>query len=80
MSGLSFRKIAARRKKTIQKTVLNNVFEVLKNIGAVRSEREFSKGRLCRRERYMRTPCFKCGKLNVGTLAICANELQQYER
>ena len=43
----------------MQKTVLNEVFELLVQIGAVNSESEFSKDWLCRSERYMRTLRFK---------------------
>ena len=43
----------------MQKTVLNEVFELLQQIGAVSSESEFSKDWLCRSECYMRTLRFK---------------------
>ena len=39
----------------MQKTVLNDVFDLLVQIGAVSSESEFSKDWLCRSECYMRT-------------------------
>ena len=58
----------------MQKTVLNDVFELLAQIGAVRSESEFSKDWLCRSECYMRTLRFKRVKPSVGTLAICAEQ------
>ena len=38
----------------MQKTVLNDVFELLQQIGAVSSESEFSKDWLCRSECYLR--------------------------
>ena len=60
----------------MQKTVLNDVFELLVQIGAVSSESEFSKDWLCRSECYMRTLRFKRVKPSVGTLAICASKLQ----
>ena len=41
------------RKKRMQKTVLNEVFELLQQIGAVSSESEFSKDWLCRSECYI---------------------------
>ena len=68
------------RKKRMQKTVLNDVFELLQQIGAVSSESEFSKDWLCRSECYMRTLRFKRVKPSVGTLAICASKLQHYGR
>ena len=64
----------------MQKTVLNDVFEVLQQIGAVSSESEFSKDWLSRSECYMRTLRFKRVKQSVGTLAICASKLQHYGR
>ena len=64
----------------IQKTVLNEVFELLQQIGAVSSESEFSKDWLCRSDCYMRTLRFKRVKPSVGTLAICASKLQHYRR
>ena len=64
----------------MQKTVLNEVFELLVQIGAVSSESEFSKDWLCISECYMRTLRFKRVKPSVGTLAICASKLQHYGR
>ena len=64
----------------MQKTVLNDVFELLQQIGAVSSESEFSKDWLCRSECYVRTLRFKRVKPSVGTLAICASKLQHYGR
>ena len=51
----------------MQETVLNDVFELLQQIGAVSSESEFSKDWLCRSECYMRTLRFKRVKPSVGT-------------
>ena len=62
----------------MQKTVLNDVFELLQQIGAVSSESEFSRDWLCRSECYVRTLRFKRVKPSVGTLAICASKLQHY--
>jgi len=62
----------------MQKTVLNEVFELLQQIGAVSSESEFSKDCLCRSECYMRTLRFKRVKPSVSTLAICASKQQHY--
>ena len=62
------------------KTVLNDVFELLKQIGAVSSESEFSRDWLARSECYMRTLRFKQANPSVGTLAICASKLYYYGR
>ena len=64
----------------MQKTVLNEVFELLRQIGAVGSESEFSRDWLCRRECYVRTLRFKRVKPSVGTLAMCASKLQHSGR
>jgi len=64
----------------MQKTVLNDVFELLQQIGAVSSESEFSRDWLARSECYMRTLRFKQATPSVGTLAICASKLQHYGR
>ena len=64
----------------MQKTVLNDVFELLQQIGAVRCESEFSRDWLCRSECYVRTLRFKRVKPSVGTFAICASKLQHYGR
>ena len=58
--------------------VLNEVFELLQQIGAVSSESEFSTDWLARSECYMRTLRFKQANPSVGTLAICASKLQHY--
>ena len=57
----------------MQKTVLNDVFELLQQIGAVSSESEFSRDWLCRSECYVLTLRFK-------RLAICASKPQHYGR
>lgn len=62
----------------MQKTVLNDVFELLQQIGAISSKSKFSKDWFCRSECYMRTPRFKRVRRSVGTLAICASKLQHY--
>ena len=64
----------------MQKTVLNDVFELLQQIGAVSSEGEFSRDWLCRSECYVRTLRFKRVNPSVGILAICASKLQHYGR
>ena len=60
------------------KTVLNDVYELLSSIGAVRSEREFSTDWLGRSECYLRTLRFKSSEASVGAVAICASKLQHY--
>ena len=55
------------KEKTMQKTVLNDVFELLQQIGAVSSESEFSTDWLARSEYYMRTLRFKQAKGTVVT-------------
>ena len=62
----------------MQKTVLNEVYDLLKKIGAVDNESEFRTDWLARSECYMRTLRFKQENPSVGTLAICANKLQHY--
>jgi len=57
--------------KTMQKTVLNDVFELLQQIGAVSSESEFSRDWLCRSECYVRTLRFKRVKPSVGIGYMC---------
>ena len=52
----------------MRKTVLNDVFELLQQIGAVSSESEFSRDWLCRSECYVRTLRFKRINPSVGTL------------
>ena len=64
----------------MQKTVLDEVYDLLKNIGAVDNESEFSTIWLARSECYMRTLRFKQANPSVGTLAICASKLQHYGR
>ena len=66
--------------KNMQKTVLNEVFELLQQIGAVSSESEFSRDWLARSECYMRTLRFKHANPSVRTLAICASKLQHCAR
>ena len=60
----------------MQKTVLNEVYGLLKKIGAVHNESEFSRDWLARSECYMRTLCFKQANPSVGTLAICVSKLR----
>ena len=62
----------------MEKTVLNEVFGLLKEIGAVGSESEFSTDWLGRSECYMRS--LRCRKIqpSIGTLAICASKLAYY--
>ena len=62
----------------MEKAVLNEVFEYLKEIKAVDSESEFSMDWLCRSESYMRSLRFKQAQPSIGTLAICASKLSHY--
>ncbi|MCK2148747.1 hypothetical protein MYE70_06665 [Marinobacter alexandrii] len=64
----------------MQKTVLSEVFDLLKQINVVSSESEFSRDWLCRSECYMRTLRFKRSQPSAGALAICASKLQHYGR
>ena len=59
----------------MQETVLNEVFELLQQIGAVSNESEFSKDWLCRSECYMRTLRFKRIKPSVGTLSYMCKQI-----
>jgi len=62
----------------MEKTVINEVFDLLKAIKAVDSESEFSKDWLGRSECYLRTLRFKGGEPSVATIAICASKLHHY--
>jgi len=62
----------------MEKAVLNEVFEYLKEIKAVDSESEFSTDWLCRSESYLRSLRFKGVQPSIGTLAICASKLQYF--
>lgn len=62
----------------MQKTIINEVFELLHAIRAVDSESEFSREWLGRSECYLRTLRFKGTKPSVATIAICASKLQHY--
>ena len=58
--------------------VLNDVFEVLRSIGAVRSESEFSRDWLGRSECYLRSLRFNGLEPSVSSIAVCASKLQHY--
>ena len=62
----------------MEKTVINEVFDLLKAIKAVDSESEFSRDWLGRSECYLRTLRFKGTEPSVATIAICASKLQHY--
>ena len=62
----------------MQKTVLNEVYDLLKKIGAVDNESEFSTDWLARSECYMHSLRFKQANPSVVTLAICAIKMQRY--
>jgi hypothetical protein len=58
--------------------VLKEVFDVLKGIGAVRSESEFSRDWLGRSECYLRSLRFNGLEPSVSSIAVCASKLQHY--
>jgi hypothetical protein len=58
--------------------VLNEVFLLLKSIGAVRSESEFSKDWLGRSECYLRSMRFNGMEPSASSIAMCASKLQHY--
>ena len=59
-------------------TVLKEVYELLRNIGAVANEAEFSRDWLGRSESYARRLRFKGVGASTGSVAICASKLQHY--
>ena len=62
----------------MQRTVLTEVYALLKAIGAVANEAEFSRDWLGRSESYVRGLRFKGLGASTGSLAIFASELQNY--
>lgn len=62
----------------MEQTVLREVYELLRRLGAVASESEFSKDWLGRSECYLRHLRFKGTGPSVGSVAICASKLQHY--
>ena len=62
----------------MQRTVLKEVYELLRNIGAVANEAEFSRDWLGRSESYARRLRFKGVGASTGSVAICASKLQHY--
>ena len=64
----------------MHKMVLDEIFDLLQQIGAVSSESEFSKDWLCRSECYMRTLRFKRAKPSVGTLEHYGRSMTATER
>ena len=59
-------------------TVLKEVYALLRNIGAVANEAEFSRDWLGRSESYARRLRFKGVGASTGSVAICASKLQHY--
>ena len=59
-------------------TVLTEVYALLKRIGAVANEAEFSRDWLGRSESYVRGLRFKGIGASMGSVAICASKLQHY--
>ena len=62
----------------MQRMVLKEVYALLKRIGAVANEAEFSRDWLGRSECYMRMLRFKGIGASTGSVAICASKLQHY--
>ena len=62
----------------MQRTVLTEVYALLKRIGAVANEAEFSRDWLGRSESYVRGLRFKGLGASTGSVAICARKLQHY--
>ena len=62
----------------MQTTVLKEVYALLKRIGAVANEAEFSRDWLGRSESYVRGLRFKGLGASAGSVAICASKLQHY--
>jgi hypothetical protein len=62
----------------MQKTILNEIYELLRANNLVRSESEFSKDWLDKSDCYMRTLRFKNAAPSAGAVAICAIKLEHY--
>ena len=62
----------------MQRTVLTEVYALLKRIGAVANEAEFSRDWLGRSESYARGLRFKGVGASTDSVAICASKLQHY--
>ena len=60
------------------KTILNEVFEAVREMGLTRTESEFSVDWLGRSECYMRTLRFENQPPSIATIAICASKLQHF--
>ena len=58
------------------KIELEKIYELLKGIGAVQSEAEFSKKWWGKSECYWRSLRFKKATASVGAVAVCASKLQ----
>ena len=59
-------------------TTLNEIYNLLKDIGAVSNESEFSKEWLDKSECYMRMLRHKNLEASTGSIAIVASKLQHY--
>ena len=62
----------------MQRMVLTEVYALLKTIGAVANEAEFSRDWLGRSESYARGLRFKGVGASTASVAICASKLQHY--
>lgn len=62
----------------MEKTVLIEIFDMLRGMNVVANEGEFSRDWLGRSECYLRSVRFKGTEPSVGAIAICASKLQHY--
>ena len=62
----------------MQRSLLAEVYALLKRIGVVANEAEFSRDWLGRSESYARWLRFKGVGASTGSVAICASKLQYY--
>ncbi|OYU33214.1 DUF6626 family protein [Novosphingobium sp. PASSN1] len=62
----------------MEKTVLTEIFDMLRGMNVVANEGEFSRDWLGRSECYLRSVRFKGTEPSVATIAICASKLQHY--
>ena len=62
----------------MSKTVLFDVFELMKSLGLVSTENEFSKDWLARSESHARGLRFHDAEPSIATMALLASKLQYY--
>lgn len=66
--------------ETVTETVLTEVYGLLRDVGVVQSESEFSRDWLGRSECYLRTVRFKRAQPSISSIAVCASRLEHYGR